>query len=511
MSTGASMTKSLRRISVVVIAMFAALFISTSIIQVGVADELRADERNRRTTLTNQNVNRGPILVQGEPIAQSVATDGEIRYQRIYANGPLYAPVTGRYTLDGLHTGLEAAYNDYLTASTGGQFFDLANAVLTGREPQGAALETTIDPYLQQVAWDALGDFTGAVIAMEPTTGRILAMVSKPTYDPNSLASHDSAAVNAAYDLLLEDAGEPLINRTMNGNLDPPGSTFKLITAAAALDSGRFTPESTFPNPGELQLPQSSAVIYNASGGSCGWGETVTLSDAISLSCNIPVAELAGELGYQPIKSMSTALGFCHGYDVARVQPVIEYGCTAFDELNLNPMYSTPSSYPPAPDAPQTMLSSFGQSSVRASPLQMAMVAGAIGNQGVLMAPTLVDAVISPDQRPLVTVEPQSLGQPMTTATARAITAMMVASVEGGAAQNAAIDGVSVAGKTGTAENGAGQPYTLWFTGFAPADNPQIVVAVVVQNGGGLPQDEQFSSTLSAPIGKAVLEAAIRR
>ncbi|HWK19499.1 MAG TPA: penicillin-binding transpeptidase domain-containing protein [Microbacteriaceae bacterium] len=511
MSTGAGITKNLRRVSIVVIAMFAALFISTSIIQVGVADELRADDRNRRTTLASQNVNRGPILVQGEPIAQSVATDGEIRYQRVYANGPLYAPITGRYTLDGLNTGLEAAFDDYLTASTGGQFFDLANAVLTGREPQGAAVETTIDAYLQQVAWDALGDFTGAVVAMEPATGRILAMVSKPTYDPNLLAAHDPDAVEATYDLLTEDPGEPLINRAMNGDLDPPGSTFKLVTAAAALDSGRFTPDSTFPNPGQLQLPQSSAVIYNASGGSCGGGDTVTLTDAIRLSCNIPIAELADQLGYQPIKSMAGALGFCHGYDVARVQPVIEYGCTAFDDLDLSPMYSTPSWYPPAPDEPQTMLSSFGQSSVRASPLQMAMVAAAIGNQGVLMAPTLVDSVISPDQTPLVTVEPQTLGQPMTTATARAVTAMMVASVDSGAAENAAIEGVSVAGKTGTAENGAGQPYTLWFTGFAPAENPQIVVAVVVQDGGGLPQEEQLSSTLSAPIGKAVLEAAIRR
>ena len=511
MSTGAGITRSLRRISVVVIAMFAALFVSISVIQVGVADELRGDDRNRRTTLANQNVNRGPILVQGEPIAQSVATDGEIRYQRVYANGPLYAPITGRYTLDGLNTGLEAAYDDYLTASTGGQFFDLANAVLTGREPQGAAVETTIDPYLQQVAWDALGDYTGSVIAIEPATGRILVMVSKPSYDPNLLASHDPDAVEAAYQLLTEDPGEPLINRAMNGDLDPPGSTFKLVTAAAALDSGRFTPDSAFPNPASLQLPQSSAVIYNSSGYSCGGGDTVTLTDAIRLSCNIPIAELADELGYQPIKSMASALGFCHGYDVARVQPVIEYGCTSFDELDLSPMYSTPSSYPPAPDEPQTMLSSFGQSSVRASPLQMAMVAGAIANQGVLMSPTLVDSVISPDQTPLVTIEPQSLGQPMTTATARAVTAMMVASVDSGAAQNAAIEGVSVAGKTGTAENGAGQPYTLWFTGFAPAESPQIVVAVVVQDGGGLPLDEQLSSTLSAPIGKAVLEAAIRR
>ncbi len=508
---GGSIGRSLRRVSVLVVGMFAALFVALSVIQVGVADDLRDGPHNTRTRLATQNVNRGPILVGGEPIAYSVATDAEIRYQRVYANGPLYAPITGRYTLEGLNTGLEAAYDDYLTASARGQFLDLVNSVLTGREPEGAAVETTLDPVLQQAAWDALGDQTGAVIAMEPRTGRILAMVSKPSYDPNLLAAHDVDAVNQLYASLEADPAEPLINRAINGDLDPPGSTFKLVVAASALDSGGYTPDSEFPNPSELQLPQSSAVIYNSSGGACGGGSTVTLADAIRLSCNIPMAELARELGYSPIKSMANALGFCHGYDVARVMPVIDYGCTQYDQLDLSPMYSTPSAYPPAPDEPQTMLSAFGQSSVRASPLQMAMVAGAIANDGVLMAPTLVDSVISPTQTPLITIEPQSLGQPISTAAARALTAMMVASVDSGAAASAAIDGVPVAGKTGTAENGPGEPYTLWFTGFAPADNPQIVVAVVVQNGGGLPPDEQLSSTLSAPIGRAVLEAAIRR
>ncbi len=502
--------RNLRRVSIVVVGMFTALFVAASVIQVGVADELRSDPRNRRTQLTNQNVNRGPILVGGEPIAYSVATDGEIRYQRTYANGPLYAAVTGRYTLDGLSTGLEAAYDDYLTASTGGQFFDIAGAVLTGKEPQGAAVETTIDADLQQVAWDALGDYTGAVIVMEVKTGRILVMVSKPSYDPSLLASHDPEAVEAAYAALDADPSEPLINRTMNGDLDPPGSTFKLVVAAAALESGQYTPESEFPNLSELQLPQSSSVIHNASGGTCGSGATVTLADAIRLSCNIPMAELADALTYLPIKDEAKQLGFCRGYDVARILAPIEYGCTSYDELDLSPMYSTPSYYPATLDAPQTMLSAFGQSDVRASPLQMAMVSAAIANDGILMAPTLVDSVISPDQSQLVTVEPQVLGQPLSVPTARSLTAMMVASVDSGAAQNAAIEGVSVAGKTGTAENGT-NPYTLWFTGFAPADDPQIVVAVVVQDGGGLPLDEQLSSTLAAPIGKALLEAAIRR
>ena len=504
-------SRNLRRVSVLVVAMFAALFIASSVIQVGVADDLRNGPHNTRTKLASQNVNRGPILVAGEPIAMSVSTDAEIRYQRVYANGPLYATITGQYTLEGSNTGIEYAYDDYLTASTGGQFFDLVGSVFTGREPEGAAVETSIDPVLQQVAWDALGNLTGAVIAIEPSTGRILAMVSKPTYDPNVLASHDIDAVNEAYAALEADPAEPLINRTMNGDLDPPGSTFKLVVAAAALDSGAFTPDSTFPNPSELQLPQSDAVIHNSSGGSCGSGDTVTLADAIRLSCNIPMAELALQLTYLPIKQEANELGFCHSYDVARVLEPIEYGCTPQDSLDLTPMYSTPSTYPAVLDEPQTMLSAFGQSSVRASPLQMAMVAAAIANDGVLMVPSLVDSVISPTQAPLVTIAPQSLGQPMTTATARALTAMMVASVDSGAAASAAIEGVSVAGKTGTAENGPGEAYTLWFTGFAPADDPQIVVAVVVQDGGGLPADEQLSSTLSAPIGRAVLEAAIRR
>lgn len=508
---GPGITRNLRRISVVVLGMFTALFIASSVIQVGVAEELRDGPQNTRTRLATQNVNRGPILVGGEPIAYSVATDAEIKYQRVYANGLLYAPITGRYTLDGLNTGVEAAYDDYLTASAGGQFFDVVGSVFTGRPAEGAAVETTIDAVLQQVAWDALGDLTGAVIAMEPKTGRILAMVSKPSYDPNLLAAHDIDAVSEVYAALEADPSEPLINRAINGDLDPPGSTFKLVVAAAALESGQFTPESTFPNPSSLQLPQSSAVIHNSSGGSCGGGDTVSLFDAVRLSCNIPMAEMAEQLTYVPIKEEANALGFCKSFDVARVLEPIQYGCTPQDRLDLTPMYSTPSAFPAVLDEPQTMLAAFGQSSVRASPLQMAMVAAAIANDGVLMAPTLVDSVISPNQTPLVTVAPQSLGQPMSATTARALTAMMVASVDSGAAESAAIEGVSVAGKTGTAENGSGEAYTLWFTGFAPADDPQIVVAVVVQNGGGLPPDEQLSSTLSAPIGRAVLEAAMRR
>lgn len=497
----------LRRVSVVVLGMFGALLTATSLIQVGVADDIRGGPYDRRTQLANQNVNRGPILVEGEPVAYSVETDGEIVYQRVYTNGPLYATVTGAYLLEGESTGLEAAYDDYLTGSTGGQFLDQLGAVLTGKKPEGAAVETTIDASLQQVAWDALGDYTGAIIVLEPDTGRILADVSKPTYDPNTLAVHDIDLATETKDALAADPSDPLIDRATNGDLDPPGSTFKLVVAAAALESGEYTPDSTFPNPSSLQLPQSDSVIRNADGGNCGGGSTVTLADAIRLSCNIPMAELAAELGYVDIKEQAKEFGFCRGFDVAGVLPDVQYGCTPQDVLDLAAMYTTPSTYPAVLDEPQTMLSAFGQYGVRASPLQMAMVSAAIANGGELMAPTLVDSVIGPDLTTLLTIAPRSLGQPISASTASELTAMMVSSVESGAASGAQLDGVSVAGKTGTAENDVDDPYTLWFTGFAPAENPQAVVAVVLQDGAGLGQDG--TSRIAAEIGARVLEAVV--
>ncbi|HWL59607.1 MAG TPA: penicillin-binding transpeptidase domain-containing protein [Microbacteriaceae bacterium] len=483
------MMKELRRTSVVVLVMIASLFVSTSIIQVVSAEELRDHPRNSRTFYANLSVNRGPILVEGTPVAYSVPIDGPIAYQRVYDNGALYAPVTGYLTIGQGNTGLEAEMNSYLTGSTGGQFFDQVSAVLTGQKPQGAAVETTILASVQQAAWDALGDYEGAVIALDPQTNKILAMVSKPTFDPNTLAVHDTTAVINQYNALLDDPMDPLINRTMNGDLDPPGSVFKLVTAAAALEAG-YPPEYTLPNPAVLDLPQTDHVVYNHSRGRCGVGETVTIFDAVRLSCNIPMAELGQQLTYRTIRDQAVAFGF--------------------DESVGVPMASTPSVYPRVLDEPRTMLSAFGQGDVRASPLQMAMIASAIANGGTMMQPSLVEAVVSPDQTTLQRFEPEPIGQPISTGTARALTAMMVASVESGAASDAAIPGLAVAGKTGTAENGPDEPYSLWFVGFAPADNPRVAVAVVVQDGGALGQTGS-GAAIAAPIGKAVIEAVMAR
>jgi len=483
-------TKELKRVSIVVLLMFLGLFLSTTIIQVLSADDLKADGRNARTLYASYSAERGPILVDGQQIAYSVPSDDEYKFQRVYSDGPLYAPVTGYLTLNQGNTGIESALNDYLSGTSNDQFLDQINSILTGQSPKGASVELTIDPVIQQAAWDALGEYQGAVIAIDPKTGAILAMVSKPTFDPNAFAVHDSQQVIDLYDQLLADPSGPLYNRTLAGPLDPPGSTFKLVVASAALESGSYTADSEFPNPAEITLPQSNSVVQNASQTSCGAGETVSIATALRLSCNIPFAELGQQLGARTIRDQANDFGF--------------------NEVIATPLKSTPSVYPRALDEPQTMLSSFGQSSVRASPLQMAMVSMAIANGGTIMQPNLVESVVSPDLTTIQSLSPTVFRQAISQQTAATMTQLMVSAVATGVASNARIDGVDVAGKTGTAQNGENQPYSLWFTGFAPANDPQVVVAVVVQNGGGLGQDGE-SNNIPAPIGRKVLEAVLFR
>lgn len=484
------MNKELRRISVVTLAMFLALFVSTSVIQVFAVDDLRADPRNVRTLYASYSAERGPILVDGRPIAESVAVDSVFEFLRVYPEPTLYAPVTGYFTLNQGNTGIEGAFNDFLTGTANEQFLDQLGALVTGQRPRGAAVEVTIDPVVQQAALEAMGALKGAIVAIEPSTGRILAMVSTPTFDPNRLSAHDTGSVIEAYDQLLADPDDPLINRTISGDQYFPGSTFKVLVAAAAIDSGRFTAESTFPNPATLQLPLSQSVITNATRGPCGSGDTVSIATALRLSCNIPFAELGLALGEETLVDYTERFGF---------------GA----ELEI-PMAVTPSRFPQQLDDAQLMLSSFGQFDVRVTPLQMALVNAAIANGGNLMQPTLLERIIAPDLSIIQQAEPTLLSQPVSRTTAETITRLMVDAVANGVAGNARIEGIDVAGKTGTAENGGDAPYTLWFTGFAPADDPQVAVAVVIEDGGGLGQSGS-SNQIAAPIAKRVIEAVLSR
>nr|WP_154923826.1 penicillin-binding transpeptidase domain-containing protein [Microbacterium testaceum] len=484
------MTKELRRLSIVMLAMFFALFASTSIIQVVQAGNLTNTTGNTRALYDSYEVQRGSIIASGTAIASSVPSDDVYSWQRQYTDAAMWAPVTGYMNpvLDA-KTRIEATENGVLSGSDNADYFSRIERAATGQLPRGANVELSLDATVQKAAWDALGDQQGAVVAIEPSTGRILAMVSKPSFDTNTLASHDTDAVNVAYDQLVADPSKPLDNRAIEGNLNPPGSTFKLVVASAALASGRYTPDSAFPNVAAYTLPDSTNVVSNAGGGTCGGGDTVTIATALRLSCNIPFAELAVELGDDAIRAEAEKYGFNTQFSM--------------------PLQSAASTYPASPNAPQTALSGFGQGDVRATPLQMAMVSAGIANEGVVMNPRMIDRVIRPDLSVASEGTSTEFGRALDSTIAAQMVTMMTANVQDGAASNARIDGVQVAGKTGTAENDS-RPYTLWFTGFAPAEDPRVAVAVVVENGGGQGQSGS-GNEIAAPIAKKVMEAVLGR
>lgn len=487
------MNRELKRISALVLVMFTALFVATSVIQVFQTDNLDADARNQRARADQYAIQRGQILTaDGKPIVTSSKTDDTYQFGRKYSDGELYAAVTGFYNPIGAPTGIEGALNAQLAGTSSDQVLDRLQNIVTNQDPKGASVQLTIEPKIQQAAYDALGTLRGAVVAIQPKTGKVLALVSKPSYDPNLIADHSTGV--SAYDALTKETVNPLVNRAIAGNLNPPGSTFKLITASAALESGKYTPSSSFSNPPAYTLPGTSTVIHNADGEYCGSSKKASIATAVKLSCNIPMAQLGAALGPAALREQAERFGFDK-------------------ELSI-PLRVTPSTYPPRDansdlDSAQTAQTAFGQFDDKATPLQMAMVAAAIGNSGVEMKPNLVEKVVSPSLETVQRFSPETLGNPVSADTAAKVKAMMVASVASGAATNARIDGVTVAGKTGTAQNGPDDPYTLWFTGFAPADDPQVAVAVVIENGGGLGQSG-YGNRVAAPIAKQVMEAVLQ-
>nr|WP_274636674.1 penicillin-binding transpeptidase domain-containing protein [Microbacterium bovistercoris] len=486
------MTKELRRLSIIMLVMFLALFCSTSVIQVVQADTLAQNPNNKRAIYDSFDVQRGSIIASGSAIASSVPSKDVYSWQRTYVDPQMWAPVTG-YINPVLRSfspapGIEQTMNQQLSGTGSSQFLSRVERIVTGQPARGSNVVLSLDAKVQKAAYDALGKLQGAVMAIEPKTGRILAMVTSPSYDTNALASHDPDAVNAAYDKLNDDPSHPLYNRAIAGNLNPPGSTFKLVTVSTALASGDFTPESKLPNPARYTLPGTSQQISNDTGGTCGPGKEVTIADALRLSCNIPMAELAVKLGDDAIRAEAEKYGFNSSFDL--------------------PPTSTASSYPKALDDAQTALTGFGQGQVTATPLQMAMVSAGIANGGKLMNPRMVDQVVGPDLSVQQRYEDKEYGQVLDSDLDAELVQMMVANVSSGVATNARIDGVDVAGKTGTAQNGPDKPFSLWFTGFAPADDPQVAVAVVVENGGGQGQSGS-GNTIAAPIAKKVMEAVL--
>ena len=477
----------LRRVGIAVMALFMTLFLSASYVQVVASEEIADDDRNVRKLYESFSAERGQILAGGIPIATSLPVDNQFLYLRTYPYAELYAPVVGYYTLNQGNAGIESALNPVLTGRASSQILDQLTALVTGSTPEGASVQLTLDPEIQQIAYDALGDRRGAVVVLEPATGRVLAMVSTPSYDPNLLAAHSTSAVLGAYNELSEDPDNPLANRAIAGDQYFPGSVFKILMTATALESGDYTADSEFLNPAELPLPLSTRSIKNSGGRLCGGEETTTLEEAFRLSCNIPYAELGLELGETAIGSMADDFGF---------------GAT----LEI-PLQVTPSNFPRGLDDAQLMLSSFGQFDVRVTPLQVAMLSAGVANGGVLMKPNLVDQVIAPNLRVLQSYEPTIYSRPLSSQVAQEMTRMMVRNVSQGVASAAGIPGISVAGKTGTAETGIGDGRSFWFTGFAPAENPELAIAVVIEGSSS----EGTANSVASPVARTIMEAVMNR
>ncbi len=483
------MNTPLRRLAAVVILLFSSLFASSTYVQYLSAASLDARPGNARTLYKNFGRERQPLIVAGRQIAVSTKVDDPYKYQRSYPDGPMYSAVTGFYSIVYGSTGMESASGPLLSGTADQLFYRRIQDLLTGKAAQGATVELTIQPKVQQAAWDALGDQRGAVVALDPKTGAILAMVSKPAYDPNLLAGHDQKAVKDAYTKLLDDDSRPLENRAISGRLYPPGSVFKLVTAAAALESGDFEPDTEVDGPAKLTFPGQTYTLPNDFSGACSPNGKITLIDALKISCNTAFGSVGMAVGESAMLEQTAKFGFG-------------------EKLGI-PLTVTPSVFPAGLGQSQLAQSSIGQFEVRVSPLQIAMVSSAIANDGVLMKPQLVSRVLAPDLTVMSRPSAEELGRSVSRGTAAKLTTMMQAVVgPGGTGTRARIDGIEVAGKTGTAEQGEGRPPNAWFTAFAPVEDPQVAIAVVVEDGGAL-GDAASGGRVAAPIAKKVMEAVI--
>lgn len=487
------MNSPIRRISAGCLLLCIALLINVTYVQAFWAEDLNARSENRRVLLDEYSRERGPILLADDtPVAQSVPVDDELAFLRQYPQGPIYAPLTGFYSYFYGRTALERAQNDILSGDDDRLFVRRLIDLVTGEDPKGGAVKLTIDPVAQQAAYDGLEGYKGAVVAIDIETGAILAAANRPSYDPNPMASHSVEEQTAAQESLNADPEKPALNRALAQRL-PPGSVFKLVTAAAALESGNFEPDTRVPAPDQYDLPQSTLPLGNQNGRSCGSGNEVTLTEALRVSCNTAFAYLGNQLGADALREQAERFGF-------GTQPLTN------DDMN-----AATSIFPDSPTPPETAYSAIGQFEVSATPLQMAMVSAAIANDGVLMEPYLVREVRGPDLvSPIGTTEPEERTRAVSPETAEQLTAMMVDVVENGTGENARIDGIQVAGKTGTAQSGReDDPPFAWFTSFAPADEPRVAVAVVIEEAPDTARDDIGGGKLAAPIAKAVMEAVL--
>ncbi|MBP2321812.1 peptidoglycan glycosyltransferase [Kibdelosporangium banguiense] len=489
------MNTPLRRVGIAMLAMLVLLLGNITYIQMVNADDYRADSRNQRVLLDEYSRERGKIISNdGKQLLATVTpTNDRLKYLRQYPLGAAFATVTGYYSVRYGARALERSEDEILNGSDDRLFVRRLSDIITGRDPRGGNIQTTIDSRVQQAAYDAMtaSNYTGAVVALRPQTGEILAMVSTPTYDPNQLSTHDSDEQEAAWLSLTkkDDPRKPMINRAIQ-EVYPPGSTFKLVVAAAALEDGQ-TKDTQLTAANNVQLPGTRTDLENFNGGHCGPADqqTASLETALALSCNTAFATLADQLGKQKLQEQAQKFGI---------------GQT---DLQI-PMGVVTSGLGPMPDKASLYQTGIGQRDVQLTPMQDAMIAATIANNGVLMRPQLVQKVLAPDLSVMSDFAADDLGRAMSTSNANTLRDMMKKS-EDNTKGNGKVNGLVIASKTGTAEHGNDPKKTpphAWYVAFAPADNPQIAVAVLVESGGnrGL---AATGGSVAASVGRATINA----
>ncbi|EGX58412.1 secreted penicillin-binding protein [Streptomyces zinciresistens K42] len=486
------MNKPLRRIAIFCGLLVLALLVRDNWIQYVRADELRTDKDNRRVVIERYASPRGNIIVDGKAITGSKeSSSSDFKYKRTYVNGPMWAPVTGYASQAFGANQLESIEDGILTGNDDRLFFRKTLDMVTGKEQQGGNVVTTLNAAAQKAAYNGLkARGKGAVVALEPSTGKILALASFPSYDPGSFAGNSTSVDSKAWTKLQKknNPNDPMLNRALR-EVYPPGSTFKVLTAAAALEQGLYKDaDSRTDSPDPWVMTGTNTELPNEGNIPC---KNATLRVALQYSCNTVFGKVGADLGNA--KMLETAKKF--GFTKEQFVPIRTSASVFSDDMN----------------ASQTALSSIGQFNTATTPLQMAMVASAVANNGTLMKPYMVDELQTSNLDAIEKTDPEEMSRPLQAGNAQILQSMMETVVKDGTGKSAQIPGVTVGGKTGTAQRGvdnSGRPYA-WFISYAKVDNSSpVAVAVVVEDEKAVRGDISGGG-LAAPIAKSVMEAVI--
>ncbi|MFC5150012.1 peptidoglycan D,D-transpeptidase FtsI family protein [Streptomyces aureoversilis] len=482
------MNKPVRHIAIFSGVLMFALLARSTWVQFVRADDLANNEHNQRVAIANFSQPRGNIIVGGQPITGSTKTGGDLKYKRTYTDGKMYAPITGFFSQGYGSNQLENLNNKLLNGSDDRLSLQRTSDLLTRKKAQGGDVVTTIDPKAQKAAYEGLGGKKGAVVALDPRTGKILALSYTPAYDPSTVAGL-SGSDKKAWEELEKDKNKPMLNKALK-EVYPPGSTFKIVTASAALENGLYPDiNASTDSPDPWIMPGTVTPLPNQNPTApC---KNATLNVAMQHSCNNVYGKVSSDLGKDKMRETAEKFGFNN--------PTVD-----------TPVRAAKSAFPDNINKSQTALAGIGQGSLTASPLQVAMMTAAIANDGKLMKPYMVEELRGPDLSTVEKHKPERMSQAVSPETAKKVQQMMEDTATKGTGKAALIDGITVGGKTGTAERGAKHQNLAWFISYAKtAEGSPVAVAVMIDPDDDVPTDQISGGKLAGPIAKKVMQAVL--